>query len=394
MIDWIDSFIEYTAHLGTPPIFRKWTAISIIAAAVERKVWVRTNGAELYPNLYIALVAPPGIGKTKMTSRAREFIAALPKHHVSHSSVTKSALIDTLGAATRHITNPNAVPAVTTYNALYVSANEMGVLLPAYDNEFMAVLTDLWDGLPFSEKRRTKDHLVEIKKPQLNMLAACTPNYLLTTLPEGAWDQGFTTRTIFVYSGDNVHVGLFDEPSESIEHRKFLDSELLKISELMGKLEWSDEAKQIIINWHNAGCPPAPDHPRLLAYLPRRIVHTQKVAMCVAISATRKLVIEKEHILRAIDLMIEAENDMPEIFKASGGSSHARIIDDIWHFLFRTYNKEGKRPINSTRLTNFVSQRVPAHNVQQIIDVMTNAGMIARVVDKDGLCYIPRAREQ
>ena len=60
---WIESFLEYTEILPSPPLLRRWAAISYVAAALERKVWVRTMGSDLYPNLYTFLVGPPGVGK-------------------------------------------------------------------------------------------------------------------------------------------------------------------------------------------------------------------------------------------------------------------------------------------------------------------------------------------
>ena len=53
---WIDTYIDYTEIVPSPPLLRKWVAISFVAAAVERKVWVRTMGSALYPNLYTILV--------------------------------------------------------------------------------------------------------------------------------------------------------------------------------------------------------------------------------------------------------------------------------------------------------------------------------------------------
>lgn len=389
MADWISDFVHYTRHTGSPEIFRKWTAISIIGAALERKVWVWTKGSVLYPNAYIVLVAPPGVGKSEMTWRAGSFVRELKSHHVAHSSVTKAALIDNLKEAGRTVVREMEIPAVVNFNSLYICSNELGVLLPSYDPEFMNTLTDIWDNKAYSEKRRTKDLVIEMKNPQLNMLAACPPGYVMSMLPEGAWDQGFTSRTLFIYSGESIMVDLFDQPPEDDEGRKTLLESLKTIGSIYGKIEWEEEAKSVIRNWLSEGCPPAPDHPRLFAYLPRRIVHVLKLAMIMCISETQALVMKPDHILRAIDYLIEAELNMPDIFKAGGASSHARIIQETWHFLFKAFVKENKRPINQMRLINFVSNHVPAHQVQHVIAVMENSGLIARRLEPEGLAYIP-----
>lgn len=61
--NWIEGFMEYTDHLPSPELFRKWSAIAAVAAALERRCWVHTMGSNLYPSMYIVLVAPPGGGE-------------------------------------------------------------------------------------------------------------------------------------------------------------------------------------------------------------------------------------------------------------------------------------------------------------------------------------------
>jgi hypothetical protein len=303
-------------------------------------------------------------------------------------------MIDNLKESARHIVRERAIPAVLAFNSMYICSNELGVLLPAYDVEFMSVLTDLWDCEPYSEKRRTRDLTIEIKSPQLNMLAACQPAYLLNTLPEGAWDQGFTSRSIFVYSGEGEYVGLFDEQPDSTEEFSALQLTLKQIGEMTGQMQFTPEAQKLITNWHRNGCPPAPDHPKLAFYNIRRIVHVLKVTMAVCASESQGMEITADHIRRAIDLLLEAELYMPEIFKAMGATSHAKIIEETWHYIYKTYNKENKRPVVAARVLNFISQRVPAHNVEKVLQIMENANYIKRVLEASGNAYIPLAKQE
>src|SRR6266436_9736192 len=77
--DWIEAFVAYTSGLPTPLIIRKWAAISAVAAALERKVWINSLNTELYPNLYVMVMAPPGIGKGLVISELKRIFAAF-KH--------------------------------------------------------------------------------------------------------------------------------------------------------------------------------------------------------------------------------------------------------------------------------------------------------------------------
>src|SRR6476646_4910021 len=94
--NWISSFIRLTSNLETPDIFRKWAGISIISSVLERKVWSKSKGSQLFPNLYIVLVSPPGIGKSQIISRAENIIRQVPDIFVAPSSVTSASLVDTM----------------------------------------------------------------------------------------------------------------------------------------------------------------------------------------------------------------------------------------------------------------------------------------------------------
>lgn len=392
-MDWITQFMAETEKAATPTIFTKWGAISAIAAALERKVWVRTAKGTLYPNLYVVLVAPPGVGKTLITGKVRKLLKTLGKHHIAPSSVTKASLIDALASANRHIVRPNEVPASVIFNSLQLVSDELGVLLPKYDTEFMAVLTALYDNEPYSETRRTKDLNIEVKHPQLNILAGCPPAYLSSTLPEGAWDQGFISRTFLIYSGDRILAPIFGEAADT-EFSDELKQRLRSIAELYGKASFSPEAAQRLENWYMNGEEPKPDHPKLVSYNSRRIAHALKLSMIASVSESDSLVVEDDHVARAIDWMIEAEHYMTEIFKAMNNTSHSQLIEEVWYYVFNTFNREGKKPVNERRVINFVQQRTPAHNVARVLEVMEKSGIIVREMAAGGIGYKPKGRVQ
>src|SRR5262245_36320651 len=104
--NWITSFMRLTEHLDTPEIFRRWAAISVLSSVLERKVWNRTKGRPLYPNLYIVLVGTPGAGKSAIVSYCEKLLRALEEIHVAPSSVTSASLVDALQLASRKILHP------------------------------------------------------------------------------------------------------------------------------------------------------------------------------------------------------------------------------------------------------------------------------------------------
>lgn len=390
-MSWIDTFVMHTASTSSPEIFRKWAAIACIASALERRVWVTTAGSRLYPNLYTILCGPPGVGKTEVTWRVRELLASLEDLHLSPSSVTKASLIDDLNEADRRIVRVQDTPAVINFNSLMICINELGVLLPAYDNEFMNTLTDLYDCKQYGEKRRTSKINIQIDAPQLNLLGACTPAYLNHTLPEGAWDQGFMSRTIIIFAGERIVRSLFSVKKLDEEEYQLLKDELALIFEAYGEFTFEEETQSLIDNWYLAGCVPAPDHPKLIGYNQRRIVHLLKLCMVSAADAKRK-VITNEDFETALTWLLEAEVYMPEVFKAMSAGGPGRIIEEAWHYIFTVHAKEQK-PVSEHRIMQWLQERVPVHQVMQTIELMEKSKLIEQQLTASGKAYKPRGRK-
>src|SRR4249920_2845006 len=130
---WIESFIDYTSGTQSPERFRRWTAASIIAGALERKVWTKVFKRTLYPNMYILLAGGPGIGKSDALRGASDLWDALPELHVAPSSVSRASLVDSLVAAERSVLRPTDTNPYTKFNSLQVAATEFGTFLSSYD---------------------------------------------------------------------------------------------------------------------------------------------------------------------------------------------------------------------------------------------------------------------
>lgn len=393
--DFVDLFYNLTDGITSPPIFRKWAGISAIAGALERKVWLTSMGSKLYPNMYVILVAPPGVGKTEVTWRIRDLWVSLEDHFLGSTSISKASMIDELAAAARRYIHGRPPNPVASFNSLLLSINELGVLLPGYDNEFMNTLTDLWDCKHYSERKRTKNLEIQIPNPQLNLFAACTPSYLKDLLPEGAWDQGLISRTMLVYSGDRQAASLFAVKPDMQEQEKLVKKRLKEIATLYGEFTVSPQAAEMLesFNQENAvGSPSAPDHPKLVSYTIRRTVHLLKLSMVASVSHSTDLAITETDVERALDWMHEAEAQMPDIFKAMSASGTGNVMEEAWYYIYKTFSKEGKA-VARHRVLQFLQERVPVHNVEPTLKLMEQSKMVEKKLTKAGAAYEPKGKQ-
>lgn len=401
LANWVDSWEEYVEDAPSPGLWKQWAGIGAIAAALERKVWLTTSLGKLYPNLYIILCGPPGLGKTVLTSKVQHLLMRLVDGtekglHLASSSVTFASIIDELDEAKRDVVRLDLEPNRYQFNAITILSNELGVLLPEYDVYMMPKLTDLYDNHPFSEKRRTNNKFVKMEAPTMNMLSACTPSYLMTTLPQGAWDQGFLARTLIAFSTENTIreiFGVFDAKNTLQDDLADDLRDIFNSDITFGAMAFTPESASQLSAWHRSGGKPAPDHPKLMHYNTRRTAQLIKLCMVASIAESSDRLITEAHLTRALEWLLGLEIALPDIFKAMVAGGDGQAISETWYYFAAEYAKDG-RPVTEKRVVEFLMQRVPAHSVVRCLDVMVRSGMLEeKLVGNVGKCYIPRGRK-
>lgn len=393
--NFIDAFMKYTEGKGSPEIYRKWTAIFIISAVLERKVWIKTTKGQLFPNQYVLLVGRAGVGKSLCTSTAYALLDEVKTAEnplfIAPTSVTKASLIDALDNAQRRIIRPQETPSVVSFNSLIIIPNEFAVFLPTWEGEFMASLTDLWDCGRYAETRRTKNLSIEIPRTQLNMFSATTPVQLMGLLPEGAWETGFMSRVLMVYSGDIIHTDLFAEVASDTELWSNMIHDLKMMYKMYGGLAINEDVKEAINTWAKGGGQPVPDHPKLASYNMRRVAHLLKLCIVCSAASGDDKVVTLDHFAEALDWLVELESFMPDIFKSMKVGGDARAMDECWHFAYQHWLRK-KEPVPEHLIYAFLQEKVPAHSIERIIDVMVRAKLLdKKFTAAGGAGYEPKA---
>jgi hypothetical protein len=198
---WIDRFVEHTDNTDSPRLFRKWAGIFAVASAMEMRTWLQTS-SPLYPNLYVFIVGHPGVGKNRIVRVMKRFLNEIPEFHFAPTSLTGAALVDTLAASKRFIPRlPD--PPLEYYNTT-ITAEELTAFMHKYDDEMVGLLSAFYDPDPYAQSRRGKDIKIKIDRPQVNLISGTTPSNLVALMPETAWDQGFTSRVILIYSDERI----------------------------------------------------------------------------------------------------------------------------------------------------------------------------------------------
>jgi hypothetical protein len=362
---WIASFVESTQALESPRLFRKWAAISVIAAVLEQKVWVVSGGEKLYPNIYAFLVAHPGVGKTRSIRAAKKYYLQTEKPVNAPTSMTASSMIDAL----KNNRRDKIWEEPFSYNTMYITADELSAFMHKHDEEAMGVMSDFYDPQPYGQTRRGNDINIKIASPQLNLICGTTPANLMSFLPETAWGQGFCSRCIMVFS-DERSIG-DDFEDKVVSFNPDLLSDLINIDGLVGPFKVTADYRNAVNAWRAGEEKPYPSHPRLLHYCSRRKVHLYKLSAIASVDRGNDLYLTKSDFDIALGWLHEAEATMPDIFKAGATNADARAMEDIYHYVL-TLSARG--PVPERKIIAFARERIPLHSIDRVIKTMVASG--------------------
>ena len=195
--NWIEAYTLFTNNTEAPEKFHRWTAISTIAGALNRKCWVNIGRFPIYPSFYIVFVAPPGIA-TKSTTANQGIKLTRDSKVISvyEGSPSGAGLWDELKDAERIIQFDNKTVQMCCLN---VFASELGVLFGQKGEDLIDPLVDMWDGKDSLSHRTRGLGKMEMARPYINLLACTTPSWLANNAGLYAIDGGFFSRTVIKF---------------------------------------------------------------------------------------------------------------------------------------------------------------------------------------------------
>lgn len=385
---WVQKFINYTEGMNSPELFRKWAAIAAISGALERRVWLTIPAfGKCYPNIFVLLVAPPGVGKTSVLTKVQDLWRETNRLVVAPDNVSKAAFLDVMARSTKSIMLPDLTK--TEQSAVQVCSGEFGNFVPAYETLFLNVLNTMWDcPSVYVDEKRVKS--VTFPNPQLTMIAGTQPAFLNTLLPEEAFGMGFMSRMLMIYVNTPNKVNLWHSAyTDENEHE--LHEDVFKFTELLGECSIDQAARDKMSEWYSEGCPPVPNHSKLKDYVVRRLHNVQKLMIISAVGRSSTLAITGSDFDIALGWLLEAEGKMPDIFRAMKGRSDDEVLKELHNWMWGMFTKD-KKALHESRLISFMRSRVPSEKILGLLLMAEKSGMIAKSGDIEGTAmYVPRA---
>lgn len=337
--DWLSAFMEYSSYGEAPRHMYFWSGVSALAGALRRKVWIDQAYFRWYANMYIILVAPPGIvSKSTTAGIAMNLLKQVPGVHFGPDVVTWPALLSAFAEKTEAFEHDGLM---NMMSALTLESSEFGNLLNPQDKQMVDLLVALWDGKPGVFEKKTKHSGNDsVENPWINLIACTTPSWIAGNFPEYMIGGGFTSRCIFVYAENKqkfvAYPGL-EVPRNLAEQEKKLVEDLSHIATTMaGEYKLTPKAVQWGREWYEQHYKVKSltlDDDRFGGYIARKQTHIHKLAMILAASCSDELVITEEHLIVAEQMTTDLEPDMQFVFSKIGKSENALYAERLVWFV-------------------------------------------------------------
>jgi hypothetical protein len=256
----------YLKSIEAPDAFIDWSFYWMISASLQRRVWWGSTERPLYPNLYVFLVADPGIGKSITIGPVKQFLewhklkdkgpfdadsifkrivpadllggTTAHDHHQDVSGnmllpnaskrneqkedednhlqlfpsgadcTTYEQLIHDMARSTRMVSfetirNGTSKKGLYTHNTMAMMSTELSNLLKKNTENIVNFLLEGYDCKDRYEYRTKNMGKDMVTKVCVNFLAGTTPDYMEEAFDDSIINGGMSARSIFVFAFAN-----------------------------------------------------------------------------------------------------------------------------------------------------------------------------------------------
>lgn len=376
--DWIESFIQYTSYGEAPTHLYFWSGVTALAGALQRHVWIDQAYFRWYCNMFVCLVAPPGVvSKSTTSGTAMSLLRQVKGVRFGPEVVTWPSLITSFDTARETFEHQNLQ---MEQAALSIESSEFGNLLDPADKKMVDTFITLWDGKNIRKETKGSGN-DDVINPFFNLIACTTPSWIAGNFPEYMIGGGLASRMLFVYADAKQKYVAY--PGEEVPaNLKKLEADLVHDLQyihltLKGEYTLTKDAYAWGKKWymdHQKNRPAHLDDERFGGYLARKQTHIHKLAIVLAASGGDDLTITADNLQVACQMVTDLEQDMDLVFSKIGKSANSTSADRLVAYV----HKRGEAPF--LEVYRYVHSLFPSlRDYEDILAGAVRAGLVKMV---------------
>lgn len=380
----LENYLDFTSSQEATERVHRWVALSTIAGALERKVWLPRGTYTLFPNLYTFIIGPSGVvRKSTSTAIGVDLLRDIDTVKVMSERLTASSLIQQFSRSGKTFTyNGREIK----QSASFAYASELNVFLGEVFGSISELLTTFYDCIPNDSAKpwtyeTISSGITRVYGPCLNLLGASTPTWLIRSIPPSEMEGGFASRVIFVVEDSARRAIAWPEletkPDDYESKKRFLASDLRRIHSLIGPMKCSPQLIHDGELWYKSHqrANKANFDQRFSGYFGRKFDTVLKVAMLLSVSESSSLEINHNHFEHSLSLLTDVERRMFDAFGAHGENPNSILLEKLWRVIaseprmsFALIMKQLRRDASSERVLSVIEDLRAMRRVIKVTD--------------------------
>ena len=394
----LDRWRFFLKDCTSPDTYINFGFYYMIAAALQRRVWHGSEGIRpLHPNLYVVLVGKPAIGKGLVIGNITSILTEhkikssneqpKPRNKLDVDSIiaslrgdapinrggeesrlilptaadatTYESLVHCMARSVRHIKYPKwddkqqkFIEGIYSHSSLQFCLEEIGSLFRKRTEDIVNFLQQAYDCTDRYEKTTKTQGNDLIFKLCLNFFGGTTPDFMESIFNDQLLNQGFASRTMFIFEWQNRFNRLFitDFDKEQLEARRLISEHIKKLTSLYGQWTFTQEAKDYLKNWWEVDMPRgigrANTSSKLDSYYGRKQIHLMKLAAIIHFAdievptdpSKTNMEVNLDCCLKAMETLDYVEKKMHYALDFAGNNPLYRVAQKILKYMV---NKRG-----------------------------------------------------
>lgn len=340
----VQSYCSLTERTTEAPVeFAMWAGLYAASVAMGRNGKIAEGFYDIYPNVYILLIAPPGVAtKSTVLRWANKALAGVPqlKARLGPNSGSWQGIINFMQGKQTSF-DRDGKKAIGSFIALAIS--EFGTCFDG-ERDTVDFFTDVWD-CPDRFFRTLVSRDIDLPFPTCSLFACTTPIWIQQNFGQHMQGGGFSSRCIFVYADKKARFvprpsKLLSEKEASQLHQPY-QNYLGKLCKVTGDSQLTPEADEMFATMYQDRIWKPASNQRAENYRARKAVHILKLAILYASGLNGPPVITTTHLQLAEAAIDRSETYMHNVLAATATNEHIRLKNVLVEYLRHKY-KDGK----------------------------------------------------